>query len=66
MPRQAGAKDGEIKITPEMIEAGKAAFYGVLDMPPFSDATVSDLVSAVACAAIAEFRSGKPMHVVRR
>lgn len=42
-----------IKITPEMIEAGKVAFYSVLDMPPFSDATVTDLVAAIASGLIA-------------
>ena len=45
----------EIEVTLEMIGAGKQAFYSVLDMPPFSDATVTDLVFAIACALMQEF-----------
>jgi hypothetical protein len=44
--RQAG------QISSETMRVGRAAFYGVLDMPPFSSATVDDLVSAIACAVL--------------
>ena len=54
--RSAQDETTEIEITPEMIEAGKVAFYKVLDMPPFSDATVTDLVSEVAYVVVAVSR----------
>lgn len=64
-PGQASTEN-EFEITPEMIEAGKRAFYREMDMLPFSDATVTDLVSTVACAVISEFRSGGSARGVQR
>jgi hypothetical protein len=49
----------------EIMKAGRAAFYSVLDMPPFSSATVDDLVSAIACAVLAVSRNAKPRREVR-
>jgi hypothetical protein len=62
-------KDCEIlramQLDQQTIDAGKRAFYAVLDMPPFSDATVEDIVSAIACAVISESLSDKPTHAVQ-
>ena len=50
----------------EIMKAGRAAFYSVLDMPPFSSATVDDLVSAIACAVLEVTRNAKPKRATRR
>ncbi len=63
--RQASATD-EVEVTPEMIEAGVRAFYEFDSMPRYSDPTLREIVSVIACAVLERFLDGKQMHVTRK
>lgn len=64
--KNAGAKPGREdfspKITPEMVEAGVGAFYGLDQRPPYSTGDIRDFVAAIVGAALAVSRSDRPVR----